>query len=469
MTPDKRQLQELFAAQKKTALSWRQSPATLRLRLLKRLKEAVLAHKEEIIAAGAADFNKPAVEVEMTEILPVIAEINDIMRHLHRWMKPRKVWPTRLMLGTQAYVQFEPRGRTLIISPWNYPVNLSLGPLACAIAAGNTVILKPSEMTPHTSAIIYKILRGVFSEDEVAVVEGDALVAQMLLELPFEHIFFTGSPVVGKFVMGAAAKYLSSVTLELGGKSPTIVDETANIDEAARTIMWAKLTNNGQTCIAPDHVYVHASVKERFLKACIETLHAAYGEEADWINSPDLTRIVNHRHTQRLHKLLQEAIASGAEVIAGGQVNETERFIAPTLIENIPAHASIMQEEIFGPILPILTYHDLDDVIDKINRAPKPLALYFWSRDQIHIDQVMHQTSSGGACINLCIMQFMHGNLPFGGVNHSGIGHARGHYGFLAFSHERAVVRSRVPTVRLFFPPYTDKLRKIIRLLTRFS
>lgn len=461
--------ERIFDAQRETALLWRHAPSSVRFNRLKTLKQAILAHREDIIAAGAADFNKPAAEVELTEILPVIAEINSILRQLRRWLRPKRVWPTRLMVGTQGYVQYEPRGRVLIISPWNYPINLSFGPLAYAIAAGNTVILKPSEMAPRSSAIMRKIIRGVFSEDEVAVIEGDAQTAEALLALPFDHIFFTGSPAIGKVVMAAAAKNLTSVTLELGGKSPVIVDETADLAEAARTILWAKLTNNGQTCIAPDHVYVHDSVKQAFIDACIAALNQAYGPAAERMRNPDLARIVNHKHTQRLAHLLQDAIDKGAQVMAGGEVVADERYIAPTLLANVPEDATIMQEEIFGPILPLMSYTSLDAVIAKINAAPKPLALYIWSKDQQHIDQIMQQTSSGGACINHCVVQFMHGNLPFGGVNNSGIGNTHGKYGFIAFSHERAVVRGRLMTIKMLFPPYTKKIRQIARLMTWIS
>ncbi|MDI1302776.1 MAG: aldehyde dehydrogenase family protein [bacterium] len=460
-------IKRVFEAQRSTALRLRQSTAAERLAKIKKLKAALLANKDAVIAAGFADFGKPAAEVELTEILPVIAEANDAIRKLRGWMKPKKVWPSRMMLGTKGYTQYEPKGRVLIVAPWNYPVNLSLGPLVSALAAGNTAIIKPSEMTPHASAVIARILRETFEENEVALFEGEAPVAQALLDLPFDHIFFTGSPAVGKIVMAAAARHLTSVTLELGGKSPTIVDETADLAAAAQNILWAKFTNNGQTCIAPDHVYVHASVKQAFIAHCLAALEAAYGKDAQQINSPCLARIVNDRHAARVKALLDDATARGARVLTGGHIDESRRYISPTLIDGIPDDAKIMSEEIFGPLLPIISYEQLDTVIARINADPKPLALYIWSRKQSNISKVMQQTTSGGACINHCVVQFLHGNLPFGGVNNSGIGSGHGHHGFLAFSHERAVVRTQIMLAKMFFPPYTDVTRKLIALFMK--
>jgi aldehyde dehydrogenase (NAD+) len=267
--------------------------------------------------------------------------------------------------------------------------------------------------------------------------------------------------------MAAAAKHLTSVTLELGGKSPTIVDETADLQAAAQNILWAKFTNNGQTCIAPDHIYVHASVKEAFLGHCVAALESAYGKGAEQAGSASLARIVNQRHTARVKTLLDDATARGARVITGGAVDEAQRYIAPTLLDGIPDDAKIMSEEIFGPLLPVIGYDQVDTVIARINAEPKPLALYIWSRKQANIAKVMQQTTSGGACINHCVVQFLHGNLPFGGVNNSGIGSAHGHYGFLAFSHERAVVRTRIMLAKMFYPPYTGLTRKLVALFIK--
>jgi len=457
-----------FEAQLPTALRLRTSTAKERIAKIQRLLDAVLAHREAFYAAGYADFKKPPAEVDLTEILPVVAEAKHAMRCVKKWMKPQRVWPSRMTFGTKSWMQYEPKGRCLIISPWNYPVNLTFGPLVSAIAAGNTAILKPSEMTPNLSALMAKIVREIFPADEVAIFEGDVSVSTALLALPFDHIFFTGSPAIGKVVMAAAAKHLSSVTLELGGKSPTIVDATADVKAAARTIMWGKYTNNGQTCIAPDHIYVHESVKDAFVAECTAVLKAAYGDNATaQLQSPHLARVVNQRHTQRIAGLLEDAKQRGARVLFGGDVVENECFVAPTLIDNIPADAKIQSEEIFGPLLPIIGYRDIDAVIAEINAAPKPLALYIWSKNEAAIERVLKRTTAGGTCINHVVMQYAQGNLPFGGVNNSGIGSAHGIYGFKAFSHERAVVRTQINIATLLYPPYTDTTRRILRLMMK--
>lgn len=458
-------IQQAFDAQRDTALRLRQSTLAERKAKILKLRDAMLKYQDEIVQAGWDDFRKPPAEADIGEVLPVVAEANDALRNLKAWMKPQGVWPSRMMLGTKAYMQYEPKGRCLIMAPWNYPVNLSLSPLVSAIAAGNTAIIKPSEMTPHAAAVIAKIVREVFDPSEVVVIEGDASVAQALLELPFDHIFFTGSPAIGKVVMAAAAKNLTSVTLELGGKSPTIVDETADIELAAKNILWAKFANAGQTCIAPDHIYVHEKVRDAFVAACVRVLQDVYGANPQ--TSDSLARVVNSRHTNRIGTLLDDAVARGAKVLAGGQMDVADSYIAPTLLGDIPADALIMREEIFGPLLPVIAFSSLDEVIARINADPKPLALYVWSRTEANIARVMQQTSSGGACINHCIVQFLHGNLPFGGVNNSGMGSAHGHFGFKTFSHERAVVRTRIMLAKMFFPPYTPLTRKLLAVFLR--
>lgn len=464
------EIQRIFELQRGTALRLRTSTARERIDKIKRLRDTVLAHSEAFYEAAEKDFKKPPAEVDLSELMPVIAEANDAIRHVKKWMKPKGVWPTRLMMGTKAWIKYEPKGRTLIISPWNYPVNLTFGPLVSAIAAGNTAILKPSELTPNLSALMVKITREIFSEDEVAIFEGDASVSTSLLALPFDHIFFTGSPAIGKVVMGAAAKHLTSVTLELGGKSPTIIDKTADLKMAARNIAWGKFTNNGQTCIAPDHVYVHEDVKDEFVRHMIDVLHSTYGATADeQLNSEYLARVVNERHTGRIKSLLEDAREQGAEILCGGEAREADCFVQPTLLTKIPDSAKIMDEEIFGPLLPIIGYTDLDAVIREINAMPKPLALYVWSKTNAHIDKVLNETSSGGACVNHTVVQFLHLNLPFGGVNNSGIGNGHGHFGFKAFSHERGVIRTRFALAPMMFPPYTDRVKKMIKLFMKTS
>ncbi|HLQ86040.1 MAG TPA: aldehyde dehydrogenase family protein, partial [Salinisphaeraceae bacterium] len=301
-----------------------------------------------------------------------------------------------------------------------------------------------------------------------AVVEGDAAVAQELLALPFDHIFFTGSPQVGKLVMEAAAKSLASVTLELGGKSPTIVGPTANLKKAARNIVWGKFANNGQTCIAPDYVYVHEDVRSAFAEAVDKALHKLYGAQERIANNADYCRMVNDRHYERVSAIIDDAKNRDATILRGGERDATERFIAPTVIGDVPADARLMQEEIFGPVLPILTYRDTDEVIAGINGRPKALALYLFARDKTVSERIIAETSAGGTSINTTLMHYMHGRLPFGGVNNSGIGSAHGHWGFKAFSHERAVLRNRFAPVFLFMPPYGRLTRLVARLATRF-
>ena len=444
MTFDKNHLQRVFDSQAATALRLRSSTAKERIAKIRKLRDAVISHTEDWYQAAYRDFKKPQGEVDLGEILPVCVEANDAIRNLKKWMKPTHVWPTMLTLGMRSHVQYSPRGRCLIIGPFNYPVNLTLGPLVSAIAAGNTAILKPSELTPHLSGLICKVVREVFTEEEVAIFEGEADVSQALLELPFDHIFFTGSPTIGKYVMGAAAKNLSSVTLELGGKSPTIIDETANLKLAAINVMWAKFANAGQTCIAPDYVFVHESVKDEWVACCREQLTKAYGNTLDeQKSSPHLAHIVNARHTSRIRALLDDAKAHGARLLTGGGSSEGDCFIQPTLIDQVSKNSRILEEEIFGPLLPVMGYSNLDEVIASINAGQKPLALYIYSRNNANINKVLTNTVSGGACVNHALMQFLHGNLPFGGINNSGIGNAHGHYGFKSFSHERGVVRTQ--------------------------
>lgn len=459
--PDVAAIDTIFRSQQATALQWRRSTPAERIERIKKLVALVQDNTDRIYAAAHADFRKPESEVDISEIMPVLAEARKNIKKLKKWMKPKRVMPTSTTFGTKAWIQYEPRGVSLIISPWNYPLNLSFMPLVSALGAGCPAIIKPSEMTPHMSTLMKELIESAFDPSEVAVIEGDVRASQALLSLPFDHIFFTGSPTVGKIVMKAAAEHLTSVTLELGGKSPVIVDETANVKRAAESITWGKFANNGQTCIAPDYLFVHESVKEAFVEAASAQIRKFYGDNPE--QSADYCRIVNGRHHGRIQGLMTEAVDKGARIAHGGQSNDEEHFLAPTLITDVPADARIMEEEIFGPLLPILTYTDLDQVLGHINENPKPLALYLFSRDQATMDKVMHSTSAGSTCINTNMVQYLHGNLPFGGVNNSGIGNAHGHWGFKAFSHERSVVRDKFSMTKMFNPPYTDFVKKMIK------
>lgn len=462
------EIERVFAKQQAYALELRTSSAAQRVAKIKRLKEMLLDRTEDIYKACYEDFRKPEAEVDMTEILPVVMEANDAIRHTKRWMKPRRVRPTFTMLGTQARLRYEPRGTCLIVSPWNYPVNLTFMPLVSAIAAGNTAILKPSEMTPHCSQLMEDMVRELFDEQEVALFQGAVETSQNLLAQPFDHIFFTGSPAVGKIVMGAAAKHLTSVTLELGGKSPVIVDKTANLKKTAGSLVFGKFANNGQTCIAPDLTYVHADVKDAFVDEVKAAIERMYGSIEGIADNPDYCRIVNDKHYGRIKHLLDDAKQRGATIAAGGLHDDAQDFLAPTLLTDVDPEAGIMQEEIFGPLMPILTFNDVDEAIADINGRPKPLALYVYAKDQKLIDRVIGNTSSGGACVNAAMMQYLHGNLPFGGVNNSGIGNAHGEYGFKAFSHERAILRDYYSSSFLMQPPYTSFTRRLVRWTIKY-
>ncbi|MBL0313780.1 MAG: aldehyde dehydrogenase family protein [Holophagaceae bacterium] len=461
-------VQAVFALQQ--AARWRiaATSAAQRKAKLRRLLDALMAQRGEAQKALAADFRKAPGEVDLTEIYPVICELKDALRHLGRWMKPKKVATPLALLGSAGKIMHEPKGVVLIISPWNYPINLALGPLVSAIAAGNCAILKPSEHTPHTTAFIKRLLGELFTEDEIAVVEGDADTARTLLELPFDHIFFTGSPAVGKLVMAAAAQNLTSVTLELGGKSPVLVDADADLCDAARKIAWGKFLNAGQTCIAPDYVLVHRDIHDRLVEELKLAVEAFYGPEAaGWKQNPDFPRIVNASHHARLKALLESA---GGKVVAGGEADSGENYIAPTILTDITPDSTIMRQEIFGPILPILKVADMDDAVRFVNARPKPLALYVFSGSRKIAESLLAQTTSGGACINDTVLHFAHTGLPGGGIGNSGFGKAHGIFGFEAFSNARGVLRQRTrfSGIQWMYPPYTPRVRKLIDLTLKY-
>jgi aldehyde dehydrogenase (NAD+) len=457
-------IESTFAAQRETAIQLRNSTADIRIEKLRKLEEAVLANRDAIYRALAEDLRKSEAEADLFDILQVIAGIRHARRNLTGWMRPQRAQPTMTMLGTRARIFYEPRGLALIIAPWNYPISLLLGPLASAIAAGCPAILKPSEMSPACSALMARMIGETFAPEEIAAFEGNAAVSTELLALPFDHIFFTGSPAVGKVVLAAAAKHLTSVTLELGGKSPVIVDETAHLTKSARSIAWGKFANCGQTCIAPDYAYVHESVLQQFAGAMKDAITKMYKNP---VESDDYCRIVNDRHFTRICRLIDDAFASGATVLAGGERDEAQRFIAPTLLGRVTEDAAIMQEEIFGPVLPVLPYRDLAEPIAAINLRPKPLALYVFAKDQDRVSRVLQETSAGGSCVNATILQFGHENLPFGGIGTSGIGNAHGFYGFRAFSHERAVLEDKFSVVPMLFPPYTRRVKQTMKWIIR--
>ncbi len=463
-----KQLQTIFEQQQAHTAIIRQTTAAQRKAKLRRLRDWMRQNRTAIREALQQDFRKAATETDISEIYSTQIEINHAIGHLSRWMCPRKVPTPLALIGTRSRVMYEPKGVALIIAPWNYPFYLLVGPLVSAIAAGCCAILKPSEMTPCTSALLKRMSSELFDPAEITVVEGDASVATALLQLPFNHIFFTGSPSIGKVVMRAAAEHLTSVTLELGGKSPCIVDETADIADAAEKITMGKFLNAGQTCIAPDYLLVHESREEELIQAMGQTIERFYGKDPE--QSPDLAYIVNSRHLSRLRNLIADAVAKGARIAAGGTANNFTNYLAPTLLTHVTPHMQVMQEEIFGPVLPVVTYRDINEAVGFINERDKPLALYVFSRNRRVIDYVLHHTSAGGVSVNECLMHISHPDLPFGGVNNSGIGKAHGFYGFTAFSNEKAVLRQRVglTNYKLFYPPYTAKVQRLVNLLLQW-
>ncbi len=388
------------------------------------------------------------------DMMAVVSDIRHAERNLREWMKPRRVSSPLTMVGSRSFIQYESKGVCLILSPWNFPLNLTFGPLVSAIAAGNCVILKPSESTPATSQLMQEIIEKLFDPSEVALVQGEVDTAKALLELPFHHIFFTGSPAVGKKIMQAAAQHLSSITLELGGKSPAIVDHTSSMDVVARRIAWGKCLNAGQICVAPDYVLVTEKARTPLVNALIEQLQAFYPQGA--AASDSYARIINDHHMKRLMESLEEATDRGARILHGGRGDMEERLLEPTLIEGVPADARLMQEEIFGPVLPIITVADTQEAIDIINSKERPLALYIYSKDKKAIQKITRETRAGSGCINHNVVHYSNHHLPFGGINNSGIGKSHGYHGFLAFSNERAMVRQRTfSSVELLLPPYT--------------
>lgn len=462
-TPE--ELQALLDDQKAHHRHVRTSSVTVRREKIQRIRDGVHARRQEIRDALYADFRKSPEEVDLTEVKAVMDEAEFALEHLNEWMAPERVSTPPLLMGTSSEIHYEPKGVSLIISPWNYPFNLTLGPLIAAIAAGNSVILKPSEFTPNSSRVMRKMLDELFDPREIAMVEGAVDTAKALLDLPFDHFYFTGSPEVGKIVMRAAAEHLSSVTLELGGKSPAIVDASADVDDAAAKIAWGKFTNTGQTCIAPDYALVHESQQDAFVERISHYIQRYYGSTRDErASSPDYARLVNDKHFRRVNGLLADAVKRGATVAFGGSTDAASRYIEPTVLANLPEGSDILDEEIFGPLLPVLTYRDLRDAIERINDRPNPLALYLFTQDERAESMVLNQTRAGGSCINDVLLHYMNPNMPFGGAGHSGIGMGHGIYAFREFSHARSVLRRSYGSklMRNIYPPYGSMTRRMI-------
>ncbi|MFD0993469.1 aldehyde dehydrogenase [Tenacibaculum geojense] len=449
----------IVAEQKAFFASQQTKDIEFRKKTLQKLLKEVLKREKDILKALHNDFKKSEFEGVMTETGIVVAELKKAIKKIKKWSKPKRVFPALLNFPSSAKIYKEPFGTTLIIAPWNYPYQLGFSPLIGAIAAGNTVVLKPSELTPHTSAICKEIIATVFNPNHVTVVEGGVSVSQELLTQRWDYIFFTGSVPVGKIVAEAAAKHLTPVTLELGGKNPCIVDETANIKLAAKRLVWGKCINAGQTCIAPDYWLVHEKVKEKLVDAFNIELNKAYGNNPK--NSDDYPRIVNSKNFDRLAKML-----TNEKILVGGETDREERYIAPTLIDEPDLNSEVMKGEIFGPISPILSYSSVEEIDNIINQYEKPLALYVFSTDKKFAKNIIQKHSFGGGTINDTTVHFANESLPFGGVGESGIGAYHGKQTFDTFSHNKGVVkRYNWLDITTRYAPYNGKLKKLRTLL----
>jgi aldehyde dehydrogenase (NAD+) len=440
--------------------SERTRPLEWRFEQLRGVERLLQEREHEILEALYADVGKPTMEAYLSEVGYVTREVNYVQKHLAKWTKAEKIKTPVIAQPGKSLVLKEPLGVVLIIGPWNYPFHLVMAPLVGALAAGNCVAIKPSEVAPRTSALLARWLPEYLDPQAVAVIEGGVAETTELLKQRYDHIFYTGNGHVGRIVMEAAAKHLTPVTLELGGKSPCILDEHVDLEVAVRRIVWGKFVNAGQTCVAPDYILAHEAIYERAISRIKATIFEFYGENPQ--SSPDYARIVNARHWQRLMKL----VPSG-EVVCGGTGDESQRYLAPTVLRNVPTDSLVMQDEIFGPILPVLPVQHMEQAIQFVNERPKPLALYVFTSNDTVAERVLHRTSSGAANVNHVWMHMAVPGLPFGGVGASGMGAYHGKHTFDTFTHRKAVLHK--PTSMdppLMYPPYTDSKSKWLRRLS---
>lgn len=450
---------ELVKRQKAYFRSGATKSVEFRMKQLELLKEVITKHEQDFVDAIFKDFRKPEFETYATEIGIIHDEINYALKNLENWTKKQRVSGSLVNFPSKNYTVAEPYGSVLIIAPWNYPVQLALLPVVGAVAAGNTVVIKPSELTPNTSSAIAGIMSTYFQDKFIAVAEGGVEVNQKLLEQEFDYIFFTGSTRVGKIVMKAAAEHLTPVTLELGGKSPCIVDKSANLEISARRIAWGKFLNAGQTCVAPDYILVQENSKNDLLKHLKSAIRDFYGEDPG--ESPDYPRIVNEDHFNRLMGYLKEG-----SVFYGGQSDKKERYISPTILTDIEPNASVMEEEIFGPILPVLTFKEIEEAIDIINKKPKPLAFYVFTEDDKNESLLMESCSFGGGAVNDVVAHLGNPNLPFGGIGNSGMGAYHGKTSFDTFSHTKSIMKKTSwLDIPFRYAPYEGKLKWIKKIL----
>lgn len=452
-------IKDLINNQKNFFESNKTKDINFRIKNLKKLKKIVKDNEEEILNSLKVDLGKSDFEGYTSEIGMVYDEINYMIKNLKKLSKPKKVRTSIVNFKSTGYIYKEPYGRVLIMAPWNYPINLSLVPLAGAIAAGNCVVLKPSEYSINTSMLLEKLISDNFNSNYIKVILGDAKVSSEILDYKFDMIFFTGGTSIGKIVMNKASKYLTPVVLELGGKSPCIVDETAKISLAAKRIIWGKGLNAGQTCVAPDYIYVHRSIKDNLIKELIKNIEIMYGNESE--NCNYTPKIINEKHYNRILNLIDKD-----KIVYGGSYNTKEEKISLTILDNVNFKDKVMEEEIFGPIIPIITFDSLDEVIKNVNERPRPLALYLFTTSKESENEILTNISFGGGCINDTIIHLANSNLPFGGVGDSGIGSYHGSKSFDVFSHSKSILKkSNLIDIPMRYPPYNKSLNLIRKIL----
>ena len=443
--------QQFFNSGKTQEISFRKEQ-------LQKLKDILKEHEDEVYEALDKDFQKPVFESHATELFVLYQEIDHLLANIDRWAKTKKAKSSLINFPSKSYIKPQPYGVVLVIAPWNYPIQLALSPALGAIAAGNTAILKPSEHAPHTSGLLSTLINNNFNPGFLKVVEGDAQTTQSLLSEPLDYIFFTGSTHVGKIIMKSAAEQLTPLTLELGGKSPAIVDQSADLSLAAKRIAWGKFINAGQTCVSPDYVYVHSSMHTQLCRLIQQAIRAFYGDDPS--QSEDFARIINDKHFRRLAQLIESD-----NVFYGGNSDPDTRYIEPTILTGVTWDDAVMQEEIFGPILPILPFDDLDQVISTLQNKSKPLALYLFSTNNKKQQKVIRNLQFGGGCINDTVAHLGNSDLPFGGIGNSGFGLYHGKSSFDTFTHPKSIMKkSNWLDIPMRYPPYNGKLKWLKKL-----
>ena len=464
---NKDKISEIFNIQSKNAVNIRNSDFNERIKKIQLIIDWIYLNEDSIKESLKKDLSKPALETNITEIWVTVDLAKNVIRNLKRWMKRKRVSSSLSVLLAKSYVEYYPKGICLVISPWNYPFQLCLAPLIYSIAAGNCTVIKPSEITPSTSNLVSRMIGELFNQNEVAVIEGGQNEAEILLEQPFNHIFFTGSDKVGEKIVQASSKHLSSFTLELGGKSPVFIDKGYNLDKVINRLIAAKFVNLGQSCIAPDYLIIHKDDYNLFIDKLSKAIDAAYGSTiSEKISSDSLARIVNDNHFNRLASLID---SNSDSIVFGGEVDKTSKFISPTVLDGNKLNGDISCSEIFGPVLPVFTYEEYEDLSMHIDGMGNPLALYIFSINKAFIDNIKNKTSSGGVCVNDIGAQFLNHNLPFGGVMRSGSGRYHGYAGFKEFSNQRSIIyQSRLNFLSSLSPPYTNKIKKMVDILLKF-